>query len=116
MKIDVTYIGHSGYFVAADKTGLIFDYYTGELPKEAIAGCDRLYFFSSHSHFDHFNPAIFDVEFDGGKKYILSSDIFVSSGDDIISIPPYHRYADDILEVTAFGSTDFGVSFYVKLN
>ena len=53
----VTFLGHSGFAVQAGSLLLIFDYETGELPLED--GIERLIFFVSHRHQDHFNPAIF---------------------------------------------------------
>ena len=53
---------------------LIFDYETGTLPLED--GIDRLIFFVSHRHQDHFNPAIFYPEgWNGQTEYVLSKDV-----------------------------------------
>ena len=70
----VTFLGHSGFAVQAGSLLLIFDYETGTLPLED--GIDRLIFFVSHRHQDHFNPAIFYPEgWNGQTEYVLSKDV-----------------------------------------
>ena len=53
----VQYIGHSGFLVTMESCCLLFDYYTGTIPK--LPGDRPLYVFSSHRHQDHFDPEIF---------------------------------------------------------
>ena len=51
----VTFIQHSCYFVELSSCCLLFDYYEGSVPET-----DKpLYVFASHSHGDHFSPAVF---------------------------------------------------------
>ena len=53
----VTFIYHSSYFVELDHCCLLFDYYQGDIPQVG----KPLYVFASHSHPDHFSPAIFQL-------------------------------------------------------
>ena len=68
----VTFITHSSYFVELDHCCLLFDYYQGDVPQ-----VDKpLYVFASHSHGDHFSPAIFQLAQEEKKvHYLLSDDI-----------------------------------------
>ena len=55
----VTYLNHSGFFLEWQDCCWLFDYYRGKIPKP-----DRdkpLFVFCSHSHGDHFNPAVFGL-------------------------------------------------------
>ena len=70
----ITYIHHSSFSVELEKCILIFDYFKGKLPKFDIN--KKLYVFSSHSHHDHYNKCIFDLEkIHPNVVYILSNDI-----------------------------------------
>ena len=55
--IVVNCIGHSGFTVESETHMLLFDYWKGGLPR--LPAKKKLYVFVTHSHEDHFNPAIF---------------------------------------------------------
>lgn len=55
----VTYLNHSGFLLEWDKCYWLFDYYKGEIPR--LDGRKELFVFCSHSHGDHFNPAVFEL-------------------------------------------------------
>lgn len=116
----IFYIYHSGFAVETEKYKLIFDYYmepkkdSGEFRvKEFIVGEKEVFVFSSHSHKDHFRKEILEWQkINSNIKYILSDDIkeevdayFVKEGD---------RLKINGVEIKVFGSTDLGVSFFVK--
>ena len=68
----VTFIYHSSYFVELDHCCLLFDYYQGDIPQVG----KPLYVFASHSHPDHFSPAIFQLAGEEREvHYLLSDDI-----------------------------------------
>jgi hypothetical protein len=94
--------------------------------------------FSSHSHHDHFNPVILDWEkYNQNIKYILSSDITLDNWKD-----NYYKISQDeelflktkltenidfsssketknkleSVYIKAYGSTDIGISFLVKID
>ena len=70
----ITFLGHSGYMIEEGSTALIFDYYTGQLPK--LSDMAKLYVFASHVHPDHFNRKIFEWEkMYPDIQYVLSDDI-----------------------------------------
>lgn len=105
----VKYLGHSGFLVETEHTRLLFDYYTGELP---APGEKPLYVFVSHSHHDHFNPAVFSLE---AAAYILSDDIELRR-DDVIFLGADAERAVDALHIRTLRSTDLGVAYLVTVD
>ncbi len=126
----IYYLFHSGFAIKTKNHFLIFDYYKepknneGTYPKalvlspENIKEMENIYVFSSHSHEDHFNSEILDWQNYNSKiQYILSSDIkvdknkanycFIEEGQE--------KLVDDVY-IKAYGSTDIGISFLVKVD
>lgn len=116
----VFYIYHSGFAIETENYKLIFDYYmepkrnSGNFNIENfIIDNKHILVFSSHSHGDHFNKEILNwKEKNPNINYILSDDIeenggynFVKEGDSLIV---------DGVGINVFGSTDLGVSYFVK--
>lgn len=110
----ITYIHHSSFAVEMDKYILLFDYYKGNLPK--FDENKKLYVFSSHSHYDHFDKCIFDLEkTHPNVTYILSNDIHVPKKDNIKFMGANERLLVDDLEIKTLESSDLGVAFIVKV-
>ena len=86
----------------------------GHISKEDIAGFDHVYVFVSHSHYDHFNPVIFEWA-SPRVTYILDSTIKEAPKDAVV-LRPGETYNDESIYVREFGSTDCGGSFYVNIN
>lgn len=114
----VIYLDHSGFVVDVGEKMLVFDYYKGELPARAV---DRkLYIFSSHAHYDHFQKKIFDWAKEYDATYILSDDIKVSAAESRQAKEKVHRIGPrqtlhvDGLSIQTLRSTDEGVAFLVK--
>ena len=63
--MQVTFLGHSGFFVELETVNLLFDWWKGELP---VLSNRPLLVFASHRHPDHFDPQIFTL--DDGKRDI----------------------------------------------
>lgn len=75
----VTFIEHSSFMVEMEQNVLLFDYYQGEIP--SFDGSKTLYVFASHSHADHYDPAIWKLkEQYKDIHYILSDDIKDNEG------------------------------------
>lgn len=55
----ITYIEHSGFLVELSDCYLIFDYYKGRL--KGLADKKPVLVFASHSHKDHYEPAVFSL-------------------------------------------------------
>ena len=129
-NIKINYLYNSGFSVETENYLLIFDYFkdtvdsdiknrtTGAISEEDLNVPKKLIVFSSHSHADHFNPVI--LEWEGIRSdisYILSSDIQPNSNSKNINIiSAYETLSIQGIEIKAFGSTDLGISFLVKVD
>ena len=110
----ITYIHHSSFAVELDSCILLFDYFKGNLPD--FNKNKKLYVFSSHSHHDHFNKSVFELEKNHPNvKYILSDDIQVPSSENINFISANEKLVVDNLEIETLLSSDLGVAFIVKV-
>ncbi len=126
-KVDVWYLGHSGFAIGIADTLLIFDYYldqcegiraltSGVIVPEEITQ-KKVLVFSSHRHPDHFNPIILSwKEKLPQTEFFLSSDIpkkFYNEWTHVLK--PYQVYENEGLKIQTYKSTDEGVAFLVTL-
>ena len=118
----VTHYYHSGFSVACGKSIMVFDYWRGEaeelpvhlrLTEEALSAFEHIYVFISHDHPDHLDPVVFSWKDLPGIQYIVSSDMPVGTRGKRMA-PGDTLALDEETEVTAFDSTDLGVSFLVR--
>lgn len=116
----ITYIYHSSFVIETEKITIIFDYWKdpAQIIPNIIENSKKLYVFSSHFHEDHFNPIIFQFrKIQPNVEFILSKDILkhhkAHQGDGIF-LQKHDIFQDDSLFVKAYGSTDVGVSWYLK--
>ena len=130
IEAKIYYIYHSGFAVKTKNHFLIFDYYkeplvNGKTNKQSellspenIKDMENVYVFSSHSHEDHFNSCVFDWEnYNSNIKYILSSDIRIGkSKSNYIFMEEGEEKLFKGVYVKAYGSTDIGISFLVKVD
>lgn len=128
MKARIYYIYHSGFAVETTNHLLIFDYYKDPssivdtlLNNNVLSKINKpknILVFSSHSHHDHFNPDILKWRNTNlNIKYFLSKDIKIMENE------PFYCHIGEDDEVTegeiyikAYGSTDIGISFLVKVD
>lgn len=131
-KAKINYLYNSGFTVETENYLLIFDYYkdstdsgdksisNGAVGEEDLKTQKKVIVFSSHSHFDHFNPIILKwKQIRPDINYILSSDINIDKNDRNNYINMLSVYEDlhiDNLYVKAFSSNDIGISFLVKVD
>lgn len=125
--MNITYIGHSGFYVELEHCALLFDYCRGTLPSFDFS--KRLYIFMSHHHGDHFSPMLFPL-FRGHPSvtFILSDDICRQFSRGTLRClgvtdseyeafrfvgPDQHLDLGDV-EVETLASTDEGVAFLVQ--
>jgi L-ascorbate metabolism protein UlaG (beta-lactamase superfamily) len=124
--VKIYYIYHSGFAVETENHVLIFDYYkeakenkNAPVISEKYIRCKKnIFVFSSHSHGDHFNRKIYNWKsYNKNIHYILSSDIkdidlhancFIMSENE-------EKHIEDVY-IRAYGSTDIGISFLVKVD
>ena len=78
----------------------------------------HLCLFVSHAHHDHYSPSVLRwKEQKQNIVYLFSSDAAKRSKDSTVhSLSAGDSFADGVLNVRAFGSTDVGVSFAVELD
>ncbi|MBC2581829.1 MBL fold metallo-hydrolase [Clostridium sp. DJ247] len=130
VKAKINYLYHSGFIVETKTHILIFDYFnhkgvseeislsSGVIPDEVFKTEKNIIVFASHSHGDHFNPIIFEWKnINSNIKYVLSSDIQLKD-----TYPESYIIAEGsslnlgAAFIKAYGSTDLGVSFLVKVD
>ena len=60
--MEIAYLLNSGFAVRLSRTLLVFDDYLdpAQAVESLLAGAERVYFFVSHAHFDHFDAHILD--------------------------------------------------------
>ena len=115
----ITHYYHSGFSVASEKTLAVFDYWRGEneeltpdrqLTVEKLKKFESVFVFISHEHIDHLDPIVYSWSEAGNVSYIVSSDMPVGTRGKRMA-PGDTLKLNDELSVTAFDSTDLGVSF-----
>lgn len=125
----VTYLAHSGFLLEWDHCYWLFDYYKGEIPK--LDTDKKLIIFCSHSHRDHFNPAVFSLFKEHPSiEYIFSNECkkalkneqkkntelniesiyFIKAWEDI----RISDGKDREIKIHAMHSTDAGAAFYLQ--
>ena len=120
-SILITHYYHSGFSVACGQTLAVFDYWRGErgeltedkqLTAEKLKKYENVYVFISHEHIDHLDPVVFTWNEAGNVSYIVASDMPVGTRGKRMA-PGDTLKLSGGLTVTAFDSTDLGVSFLV---
>ena len=112
----ITYLYNSGFTVETDEALLIFDCVSfgngrGELSAERISGDKKVYFFVSHKHSDHFSREIFKFAAPNVRYILAAGTPGVESIGGVTFLKKGESFSDGILSVSAYGSTDLGVSF-----
>ena len=122
------YIYHSCFALVGESFIVIFDYYkdsarrplVGVVHDELLKRPGKLYVLSSHSHTDHFNPEVLEwKKMHTDIQYVFSKDILENGEarlNDACYLSQGETWADGVLEVEAFGSTDLGISFFLRLD
>ena len=115
----ITHYYHSGFSVASERTLVVFDYWRGEngelkpekqITTELLKQFENVFVFISHEHIDHLDPIVFTWSETGNVSYIVSSDMPVGTRGKRMAPGDTLKLSDE-LSVTAFDSTDLGVSF-----
>lgn len=130
VETTIYYIYHSGFAIKTKNHFLIFDFYTEPigfdatsqklalLSPENIKDMNNVFVFASHSHEDHFNPSILDWEdYNKNIQYVFSSDIKIDKAKSNYNFlqEDEEKSFEDVY-VKAYGSTDIGISFLVKVD
>lgn len=122
--MEIIYLCHSGFAVDTGAHFLVFDYYLdtprgggleqGVIDAHALRGRDVVVF-ASHSHGDHYNPAVLDWEGANSLRYVFSDDIRAKDGR-VTPIRAGQTLTVGDLTVRALESTDQGVAFLVRVD
>lgn len=129
-NIKVNYLFNSGFLIETKNYLLIFDYYldcvdegqrdisNGVITEKELFTNKKILVFTSHGHEDHFNSGILGwKKIRQDIKYILSSDIELEDKDESINIvSPYDTLDIEGISIKTYGSTDAGVSFWLKVD
>ena len=117
----VTHFYHSGFSVSCGDTILVFDYWRGEngelaenlqLTPEILGAYSHIIVFISHDHPDHMDPVVFTWKDVPGLQYVIASDMPAGTPGLRLAPGDSEELPGDV-KVTAFDSTDLGVSFLV---
>ena len=113
--MNIYFLNHSGFMLDDGIRCYIFDYYKDPAGRVAqMAAAHReLWFFVTHVHADHYNPAI--AEFDGPTTlYIAHKDVPLRGVKNLTVMDKGDTVALDSCAITMYGSTDEGGSFLLK--
>lgn len=117
----ITHYYHSGFSIALEhRLLLIIDYWRGEedelagdrgITAEEIRQYDQVFVLVSHEHIDHFDPVIYEWRSEVPDiQYIVSYDMPVGTRGKRMS-PGERCQLTDEVTLTAYDSTDLGISF-----
>ncbi len=121
--LTVTYLYHSGLMVQSNQTLLIFDYWRGdhgqlgdrEISAEELKAFKHVIVFVSHDHPDHLDEVIYQWDVPGVNiAYVVSWDFPTRLRGKRMRPNDCIQIGDAV--ITAYGSTDKGVSYYVEIN
>ena len=123
LQLRITHYYHSGFSVEADDLLFVFDYWRGEkqelhgrlqIMPEQLSKYRHVYVFISHEHIDHLDPVVFTWKDSASITYIVSSDMPVGTRGKRMA-PGDTLELEPQVSVTAFDSTDLGVSFLLNI-
>lgn len=129
-RAKINYLYHSGFIVETKSNLLVFDYFknssdkkersleNGVITEDVLKTEKNILVFSTHSHYDHFDPLIFSWrKFNSKIKYILSSDIQRNEDlEDCVYISENENVRINNVDIKAYGSTDIGISLFVNID
>ena len=121
-QFEIIHYYHSGFSVSCRDLLFVFDYWLGEeeelppekrITPEKLSAFRKIFVFISHEHVDHFDPVVYTWKDYADVTYIVSSDMPVGTRGKRMA-PGDTLELEDNISVTAFDSTDLGVSFLVR--
>ena len=123
--MEIIYLHHSGFAILANQFTIIIDFFEdsesescGIIHDKLLNKNGTMYVLSSHFHADHFNRQVLEWKKQKNDiKYIFSHDIYKRrriEKDAAVWLKKDEEYADNNIKITAFGSTDVGISFMIE--
>ncbi len=122
-QLRIRHYYHSGFSVACEDLLFVFDYWRGEnddLPPDQqitsrfLRSFRHVYVFISHEHPDHLDRIVFSWKNIARVTYIVSSDMPIGTRGRRMSAGQ-RMILENEISVTAYESTDLGVSFLLDL-
>ena len=124
--MEIIYLHHSGFAIQTHDIVVVIDFFedsdsvSGGIVHDTLLSKNvPMYVLSSHFHADHFNRQVLEWKKQKDDiKYIFSHDIYKRrkiEKEAAVWLKKGEVYADDYIKVTAFGSTDVGISFMIEV-
>ncbi|MEL7602952.1 MAG: MBL fold metallo-hydrolase [Bacillota bacterium] len=108
----ITYLGNSGFALERDGGILVIDCYNPAqhplLSDVSLSTMRTVTALISHSHSDHYSPDIWKLK---NARFAAGFDVPAPMG--VPKMRPGQAVAPNSMQVTAYGSTDEGVSFHI---
>lgn len=113
--MEIRYLGNSGFALTHAGRLAVIDCHNANrvegVMKPLVQAAEAVVCLASHVHFDHYDSNIRKWRSWGNVSYVLSFDIPSFPG--ARSISPGQTINEQNIKITAFGSTDAGVSFHM---
>ena len=117
-NLDILYLNNSGFAIRQERDLLILDCFDPAAQRKKLGplmdAARRVTVLVSHRHRDHYSPDIFQWSKSGKVQYLLSYDVETRQQAAAIRPGQWTRIND--MQITAYGSTDEGVSFHILWN
>lgn len=108
----ITYLGNSGFALEHDGALLVIDCFDPKLhallKEESLDSMRSVTALVSHAHGDHYSPDIWSLK---NARFAVGFDVPAPMG--VPRLRPGQKALPNGMQVTAYGSTDEGVSFHV---
>lgn len=121
LSAKVTHVYHSGFIIETPKNVLLFDYTDPGTENPTATRLHQLLqqhntvVFVSHHHHDHFTPSLLDWQSRNPSLQIVAGfDVPLTPGNKTHLMKPHETLRINGVSIESFGSTDDGVSFYVR--
>lgn len=109
--MDIHYLGNSGFALSHEEKLLIIDCIRPKAAVPLLSQAQNATVLASHAHADHFCPRVLDWAGKYPVQYVFSSDI--EGCGSVIKISEGQTVHVNGMAITAYGSTDAGVSFHI---
>lgn len=107
----IHYLGNSGFALSHEEKLLIIDCIRPKAAVPLLSQAQSATVLVSHAHADHFCPRILEWANEYPVKYVLSGDIETCGN--VPKISEGQAVHVNGMTITAYGSTDAGVSFHI---
>ena len=108
------FLGQSGWLIELPHRMYLFDYWRGDIPGVLYDTTKELVLFVSHNHADHFNRKfVATMAQRANTIVVLSSDVKIKL-EGAVRLKENESAVVNGLEIKTYGSTDAGVSFFLR--